>query len=267
MRIRFSPETELFARACHTAQPGAHIHTDPLARRLLGEEACGALAAQWSPLLKKTQVRQCLGWFPARAAWLEAALKTAAATGARQCLLLGAGYETLPWRQPEWAGRLTFYELDAPGIQEEKTRRLQAAGLKDPANLHRGHGDLSQGVGRALQALPGFSPGRITFCWLPDAALWLSPLHFDRLLGEFSLWLPLGSTLAFDLPQGAGYSPKTLERLLSRHGDLLYEYADAAGLTGRFYTACGSDTQGLSAPPGMAACLAVRHRPVQRKAP
>ena len=74
MRIRFSPETELFARACHMAQPGAHIHTDPLARRLLGEEACGALATQWSPLLKKTQVRQCLGWFPARAAWLEAAL-------------------------------------------------------------------------------------------------------------------------------------------------------------------------------------------------
>ena len=51
-----------------------------------------------------------------RAAFAEAALANAAALGAEQYLILGAGYDTFAYRQPAWAEKLTLFELDRPLI-------------------------------------------------------------------------------------------------------------------------------------------------------
>jgi methyltransferase (TIGR00027 family) len=52
-----------------------------------------------------------------------------------QFVILGAGFDTLAYRQPEWAGRLNIYEVDHHASQADKRARLAAAGVVLPANL------------------------------------------------------------------------------------------------------------------------------------
>ena len=49
--------------------------------------------------------------------------------------ILGAGFDTFPYRQPQWARALRIYEVDHRATQEEKRQRLQSAGIPMPANL------------------------------------------------------------------------------------------------------------------------------------
>jgi len=55
--------------------------------------------------------------------------------GVRQCVILGAGFDTFAYRQPGWARSLRIYEVDHRATQEDKRQRLQSAGIPIPANL------------------------------------------------------------------------------------------------------------------------------------
>ena len=50
-------------------------------------------------------------------------------------MLLGAGYDTFAYRQPEWARDMRIFEVDHPASQREKQARLKAAGVTIPGNL------------------------------------------------------------------------------------------------------------------------------------
>src|SRR5438552_2906084 len=55
-----------------------------------------------------------------RSRYAEDRLAEAAARGLDQLLILGAGFDTFAYRQPEWAQRLHILEIDQPASQHEK---------------------------------------------------------------------------------------------------------------------------------------------------
>lgn len=68
----------------------------------------------------------------ARARFVEDLLEEQTARGVGQYVLLGAGLDTFVQRRPELAGRLEVFEVDRPGPQEWKRRRLAGLGLPSP---------------------------------------------------------------------------------------------------------------------------------------
>jgi methyltransferase (TIGR00027 family) len=70
-----------------------------------------------------------------RSRYAEDCLMQATANGARQYLLLGAGWDTFAYRQPEWAQGLRIFEVDHPTSQQAKTQRLHAASIEIPGNV------------------------------------------------------------------------------------------------------------------------------------
>lgn len=133
-----------FARAYHAAHNTVKIFDDPLAQRLLTDAEYAAVSAHmadgssfFAPSFAGSRddalrlvVDRFLSPAPlARAAFTEEALRDAAADGAAQYLLFGAGYDTFAYRQPDWAARLQIFELDRPAMLADKQARLARAGL------------------------------------------------------------------------------------------------------------------------------------------
>ena len=68
----------------------------------------------------------------ARARFIEDLVAEQAAAGVRQYVILGAGLDTLAQRRPDLAGSLRIFEVDQPGTQAWKRRRLVEAGSASP---------------------------------------------------------------------------------------------------------------------------------------
>jgi methyltransferase (TIGR00027 family) len=51
-------------------------------------------------------------------------------------VILGAGLDTFAQRRPELSSRLQIFEVDQPGPQAWKRKRLQEIGVSTPAGLH-----------------------------------------------------------------------------------------------------------------------------------
>ncbi|SDC51688.1 class I SAM-dependent methyltransferase [Paraburkholderia lycopersici] len=71
-----------------------------------------------------------------RARFVEDLVAEQAANGlAQQYVILGAGLDTFAQRRPEIASRLNVYEVDRPGPQAWKQRRLMELGFREEARL------------------------------------------------------------------------------------------------------------------------------------
>jgi methyltransferase (TIGR00027 family) len=107
----------------HAAEP--KILDDPIAARLLGADFDGTGLV---PVGTNTSVAL-------RSRWAEDRLAEAVKRGVTQMVILGAGLDGFAYRQPAWAGQLRIFEVDHHASQEDKRRRLAAAGVPIPANL------------------------------------------------------------------------------------------------------------------------------------
>ena len=68
----------------------------------------------------------------ARARFVEDLVAEQAAAGVTQLVLLGAGVDTLAERRPELGDRMRIFEVDQPGTQAWKRRRLVELGVGVP---------------------------------------------------------------------------------------------------------------------------------------
>jgi methyltransferase (TIGR00027 family) len=71
--------------------------------------------------------------------WLRVAedrLADAVRRGVSQYVILGAGFDTFAFRQPDWAKSLKIFEFDHPDTQSVKRSFLEKAGLDQAANVH-----------------------------------------------------------------------------------------------------------------------------------
>lgn len=119
-------------RAAHQVLDGAAIFADPLALRILGDDADALIReaeAETDPF------RQRLRWFvAARSRIAEDALTVALTRGVRQLVVLGAGLDTYACRAPP-SQDLHIFEVDHPATQAWKRERLARAGIALPAAL------------------------------------------------------------------------------------------------------------------------------------
>jgi methyltransferase (TIGR00027 family) len=88
-----------------------------------------------------------------RSRFAEERMAQAVQRGVGQCVILGSGFDTFAYRQPDWARRLRIYEVDHRATQDDKRLRLQSAGIAIPANLEFVAIDFeSVSLGEGLQA-------------------------------------------------------------------------------------------------------------------
>jgi len=121
--------------------------------------------------------------------------------GVTQFVILGAGLDTFPYRQPSFAHRLRIYEVDHPATQAWKRERLAAACIAVPDNLRWAPIDFEQQTLTSGLRDAGFDVSRSAFfSWL-GVTQYLTLAAIDATLKVVAA-LPSPSTivLSFMLP-------------------------------------------------------------------
>jgi len=122
-------------RAVHQLLDGEpKILDDPLAARLLDADTLAEIHSH-APRAQEPWARRLRSHVVLRSRYAEQRLAQAVARGVRQCVMLGAGFDTFAYRQPDWARDLRIFEVDHPATQQDKRERLQVAGIPIPTNV------------------------------------------------------------------------------------------------------------------------------------
>jgi methyltransferase (TIGR00027 family) len=130
---RFSRTAQRVAirRAAHQLFDQPRVLDDPLALRIIGDEAAAALRS--NPKENHGFARAFRAFMAARSRFAEDELARALAQGVNQYVVLGAGLDTFAYRNP-YVG-LRVFEVDHPATQGWKREQLQAAGIAVPPDL------------------------------------------------------------------------------------------------------------------------------------
>jgi methyltransferase (TIGR00027 family) len=130
-------------RALHVqADPPPHVFTDDVGLALLapgdGWRSRDDMAPQFTRPFRASIV--------ARARFTEDLVVEQAGRGVGQYVILGAGLDSFAQRRPEIASRLRVFEIDRPGPQAWKRRRLVELGFGVPDWLHFVPVDFERGA-------------------------------------------------------------------------------------------------------------------------
>ena len=130
-------------RALHVqADPPPHVFTDDVGLALLapgdGWRSRDDMAPQFTRPFRASIV--------ARARFTEDLVVEQAGRGVGQYVILGAGLDSFAQRRPEIASRLQVFEIDQPGPQAWKRRRLVELGFGVPDWLHFVPVDFERGA-------------------------------------------------------------------------------------------------------------------------
>ena len=116
-------------RALHVeVDPPPHVLEDLVGLKLAAPEAGWRERPDMNPQFIKAFRASIV----ARARFIEDLVVERAGRGVRQYVILGAGLDTFAQRRPEVASRLAVFEVDQPGPQAWKRRRLVEAGFGVP---------------------------------------------------------------------------------------------------------------------------------------
>jgi methyltransferase (TIGR00027 family) len=122
-------------RAVHQIFDGQpKILDDPVASVLFGDELRKQMANR-SALPPNPALTALRAHVVLRSRYAEERLAEAFRRGVRQCVILGAGFDTFAFRQPDWAKDIVIFEVDHHATQDEKRKRLERASIPKPANL------------------------------------------------------------------------------------------------------------------------------------
>jgi methyltransferase (TIGR00027 family) len=111
----------------------------------------------------------------ARARFVEDLLAEQADRGVAQCVILGAGLDTFAQRRPEIAARMRVFEVDRPGPQAWKRRRLIELGYGIPDWLQLIPVDFEQGTDWMKQvSAAGLKPDQPAVCVSTGVTMYLT---------------------------------------------------------------------------------------------
>jgi methyltransferase (TIGR00027 family) len=191
---------------------------DPIAIRLLEPSAASRL--EDSERIQHPLARGLRSHVLLRSRYTEDRLEEAVAAGVRQCVLLGAGFDTFAYRQPSWASILRIFEVDHPASQAAKQDRVRAAGLETPPNLVHAPIDFeSVSLEDGLRKVGFDADAPAFFSWL-GVTMYLTRPAIETVL-RFVGGLPAGSRMALTFAQ-----PETEE---DRGAATLADLAASAG--------------------------------------
>ncbi len=179
-------------RALHVqADPPPHVLEDEVGLKLVAPEDGWRSRPDMSAFTRPFRAS-----IVARGRFLEDLVAEQAARGVGQYVILGAGLDTFAQRRPELASRLVVFEVDRPGPQAWKRRRLVELGLGIPPFLRLVPVDFEAGDAwwDALAA-SGFEPGRPAVLSSAGVSMYLTRDAIAATLRKVASLAP-GSTLA-----------------------------------------------------------------------
>ena len=238
-----------FHRAAHQVLEHGRIFADPLAIRILGEDADSvAREAEQRPSGRRMRI-----FIAARTRFAEDALAAAVERGVRQLVVLGAGLDTYAYRSP-FRGRLPVFEVDHPATQAWKRQRLAEAAIPLPAWLTFAPVDFErQTLAGGLHAA-GFDPAQQSFFtwlgvvpYLTEEAVWST-------LG-FIASLPNGAHVVFDYSDPPDLLPPEMRAMHERRaehvaglGEPFTTYFESEKLRGRLMVVGFTEVEDLGPP-------------------
>lgn len=291
-----------FVRAYHSQSNEVKIFDDSVARRLLTDEEYVQISKSMSggiqffnPAFEGTS-KKALRWVVdhqlspsplGRSAFAEKSLQRAVSVGAKQYIMLGAGYDTFAYRQPSWADALEIFEVDHPATAADKRNRLEHAKFILLNNVHFIEADfIHETWQEALIEHEKFDRSKISFCSILGVTYYLSEQTFEGVVSSISAFLPKGSSILFDYPDEnsyteqagerakkqsmlagtanesmlASYSYQKMEQLLSAHEFLIYEHLTPREITAQYFAAYNkaNTTHSMTAFDNVNYCLAVK---------
>ena len=202
--LRPSKTAELAAaiRALHLRRASPPLFEDPLAATMLGplwSRIVPSRVLAW--LVVDVLLRRLAPVGPAvvvRARYGEDHAQAAVGRGVDQYVIVGAGYETFAMRRDDLMARLTVYELDQPGTQEMKRRRMREAGIPEPEGVRYVAADLNAETLHAALDRAGFDATRpALFSWF-GVTYYLGEAAIRETLGSIATRMAPGSSVMFD---------------------------------------------------------------------
>jgi len=210
-------------RAAHQLLDSPLIFNDPVAVGLVPEAEAESIRADLSSheTMDSILLRSL---FVLRSRFAEDRLREAAARGVRQYVIVGAGLDTFPWRQPRYARDMQIFLADHVASLAWTQVKFWERGLPKPTNLTFVPLDLEQErIGETLAAY-GFDLGVATFCSVLGVTQYLERPSIEALL-RFVASLKDGSEIVFS------YVPRA-EELEGADRDLAEASAARAGRFG-----------------------------------
>lgn len=178
-------------RALHLeADPPPHVVRDEIGLRLVDPDD----GWRERPDMDPDSTRPMRAGVVARARFIEDLIIEQSAAGVGQYVLLGAGLDTLAQRRPELASAITIFEVDQPGPQEWKRRRLDELGLPAPAGLRLVPVDFEAESWWERLREAGFDPQRPAVLASTGVSMYLTHAANTATLQRISTLAP-GSTL------------------------------------------------------------------------
>jgi methyltransferase (TIGR00027 family) len=194
-------------RAAHQLMDRApRVLEDPIALKLL--EPRSRWRVEHLQRLFNGQTLQALrSHVVLRSRFAEDCLAEAVARGVTQAVILGAGFDTFAYRQPDWAHAIRIFEVDQPATQRTKRDRLVAANVTVPGNVTFVPVNFERDVlGERLRDA-GFDPDRPAFySWL-GVTMYLEEPAIDAVLKLIAAG-PAGTEVVFTFAPSGGSSPE-----------------------------------------------------------
>jgi methyltransferase (TIGR00027 family) len=181
-------------RAAHQILDDPKILNDPLALRIIGGEAESRLRAN----LPRFQAIQTLRAFIVlRSRYAEDELARAVERGVRQYVILGAGLDTFPYRNPYQVSNLRLFEVDHPATQPWKRSRLREAAIAIPDSLNFAPIDFEKQTLLEGLTLAGFKTNQPAFFSMLGVVIYLTREAVRETLKGIAS-LPSRSEIVFD---------------------------------------------------------------------
>jgi methyltransferase (TIGR00027 family) len=183
-------------RAAHQLFDNPPVLDDPIALRIVGEEAAAHLRAE-SRTHRGRIARSVRAFMAVRSRLAEDELARALGRGVTQYVILGAGLDTFAYRNPHAGAALRIFEVDFPATQSWKRRKLAAAGIPLPAALSFVPVNFEvDSLAERLNAA-GFDPAQPTFFTWLGVTMYLTDAALTSTLG-FVAATREGGGLVFD---------------------------------------------------------------------
>jgi methyltransferase (TIGR00027 family) len=179
-------------RAMHVqVDPPPHVIDDEVGLRLVAPDEGWRSRPDMDPVFTSG----FRGAMVARARFIEDLIAEQADRGVGQYVLLGAGLDSFAQRRPELASRLQIFEVDRPGPQAWKHRRLVELGFGVPEWLHLVPVDFEEDSWWAELATAGFDADKPAVVASTGVSMYLTREANEATLKQIASFAP-GSTLA-----------------------------------------------------------------------
>jgi methyltransferase (TIGR00027 family) len=244
------------------------ILNDPIVLRLLDASTLDQIHLN-SNKFRTPRMKALRSHIVLRSRYTEDRLAEAVDNGVQQYLMLGAGLDTFPYRQPHWARVLRIFEVDHSASQRSKRERLALAGIEVPSNVELIACDFETTSLSDCLRKSSFDFGKPAFLSWLGVTMYLSTDAIDAVF-RFANSLPRSSEIVFTFASPAStvkenYRERLIAAFAAGHGEPWLTRFEPNGLahklhglgfsTVSFLSASEADTQyfrgrhdGLSAP-------------------